>query len=265
MRSPHNPRLSPDQLERQTDLLMVFQRTHETLTELVAATRGLILNQVLSTELATIGAGGTWTRDYSVPYGSVAVQNLSPRTMTVSGGPPQLSAPGGGTAIQTLPPFAAAVINLASATLTIYGTAGDTINVQVFARAQPPFYAFGTAALVAAAVDVANSATTGGAAPIAATLPGVAGKTTYLTGFEVTGSGATAASVQLVTVTGVVGGPLSYDLAIPAGIAVGITPLTVEFARPIPATAPNTAILVNVPGFGAGNTAAAVVAHGYQL
>lgn len=96
------------------------------------------------------------------------------------------------------------------------------------------------------------------------TLPGVAGRTTYLSGFEITGAGATAASVIAVTVTGTVSGTLNYALAVPAGAAVGVTPLLVEFARPIPASAPNTAIVVNVPSFGAGNTNAAVTAHGYQ-
>ncbi len=91
----------------------------------------------------------------------------------------------------------------------------------------------------------------------------MAAKTTYLTGFEVTGAGATAGNVVTVTVTGTVSGTLSYVFAVPIGATVGVAPLAVEFASPIPASAVNTA--VDVPSFGAGNTAAAVVAHGFIL
>ena len=84
-------------------------------------------------------------------------------------------------------------------------------------------------------------------------------------GFIITGAGATAASVVTVTVTGTITGTLSFALVIPAGATTSITPLIVEFSRPIPASAANTAIVVNVPSFGAGNTNAAVVAHGFQL
>lgn len=126
--------------------------------------------------------------------------------------------------------------------------------------------ASGTALPVSVApvgTDVTASVT-GAASAITATLPAAAGKTTYITGFEVTGGGATAASVVAVTVTGTVTGTLSYRIAVPAGATAGITPLVVEFTRPIPASAANTAITVNVPSLGAGNTDAAAAAHGYQ-
>jgi hypothetical protein len=110
----------------------------------------------------------------------------------------------------------------------------------------------------AASGNVAAAATT-------ATLAGTAAKTTYITGFEVTGAGATAASVIVITVTGLLGGTETYILAIPAGATVGVTPLVVQFSLPVPASAVNTAIVVNVPSFGAGSTNAAVVAHGFQL
>lgn len=115
-------------------------------------------------------------------------------------------------------------------------------------------------------VDVDASAT-GAAAAIVATLPAsaVAVATTFITGFEVTGTGATAGSVIIVTVTGILGGTKSYALAIPAGVGNSITPLIVEFSRPIPASGLNQPIAVNVPSFGAGNTNAAVTAHGFQV
>lgn len=114
--------------------------------------------------------------------------------------------------------------------------------------------------------DAAGASATGAAAAINATLAGVAGKTTHITGFQVTGLGATAASGIVVTVTGLLGGTQSFALAVPAGVLVGLAaPLLVSFGRGFPASALNTPIVINVPSFGAGNTSAAVAAQGYQL
>jgi hypothetical protein len=103
----------------------------------------------------------------------------------------------------------------------------------------------------------------GVAAQITATLPAVAGRTTYLTGFYIDGLGATAGSVIEVTVSGTLGGSFTRKLTIPAGAAVAITPLSMAFETPIPSSAVNTAIVVTVPSFGAGNTNAIVRAWGY--
>jgi hypothetical protein len=108
----------------------------------------------------------------------------------------------------------------------------------------------------------ASSAT--GAAANNVTLAGVAGATTYITDFQITGLGATAATELTVTVTGILGGTKTYKVNVPAGVGVPITPLTVFFPRPIPASTQNTAIVVNVPSPGAGNTDFAVTAHGFQ-
>lgn len=124
---------------------------------------------------------------------------------------------------------------------------------------------FAAGPVVDTPTEVAD-AQTGAAAAITATLPGVAAETTYLAGFTVDGLGATAGSVVEVTVTGLLGGTKRYKLTIPAGVAVALAnPLRVDFDRPLAASALNTAIVVNVPSFGAGNTSASVSAHGYQL
>lgn len=98
-----------------------------------------------------------------------------------------------------------------------------------------------------------------------ATLPGVAAKTTYLTGFTMTGGGATAASLVTATVVGTITGTMHFIIAVPAGVTLGITPLVVEFGFAIPASAQNTAIVVTLPALGTGNTNAAATATGYQL
>lgn len=110
-------------------------------------------------------------------------------------------------------------------------------------------------------VDASSS---GGAQANNVTLPGAVGATTFITGFEITGDGATGASIITITVTGILGGTKTYFLNIPAGATVATTQMFVEYSRPIPASATNTAIVVNVPSFGAGNTNAAVTAHGFQ-
>ena len=98
-----------------------------------------------------------------------------------------------------------------------------------------------------------------------ATIPAVSGKLSYLTGFEVTGAGATAGSVVLLTITGIQGGTATHVITVPTGATVGVTPLQISYARPVPASAVNTAIVVSLPALGAGNTNAAVVARGFSL
>ena len=119
-------------------------------------------------------------------------------------------------------------------------------------------YPYGATALSASSGSVAAAAAT-------ATLTGAASVTTYLTGFVVTGGGATAASIIAVTVTNTSGGTLTYLVPVPAGATAGITPLVVNFSTPIKANAANTNIVVSAASFGAGNTAACVSAQGYRV
>lgn len=115
------------------------------------------------------------------------------------------------------------------------------------------------------ATVVTNSSGNVANATAAATLTGVAAKTMYLSGFEVTGAGATAGAVVTVTVTGTISGTLSYTYVAATGAAVANTPLIVEFTDAIPASAVNTSIVVSCPALGAGNTNNTTVAHGYYL
>ncbi len=98
-----------------------------------------------------------------------------------------------------------------------------------------------------------------------ATVPAVAARTGYLTGIEITGAGATAGGVVLATITGLLGGTVTYNIVVPTGATTSITPLVVEWNPPLPAAAVNTAIVVSLPALGAGNTNASTVAHGFSL
>lgn len=115
----------------------------------------------------------------------------------------------------------------------------------------------GTTQLNASSGNVANAAAV-------ATLAAAAGKTTFITGFEVTAGGATAGALVNVTVAGLIGGTDTYTFAVPTGATLAAQPLIVEFPEPIAASAVNTAIVVTLPAVGAGSTNAAVSAHGYQ-
>lgn len=95
-----------------------------------------------------------------------------------------------------------------------------------------------------------------------ATLPAVANKTNYLSGVSLTGAGATAAGVVEATIDGLVGGTMTFTMAVPAGVTAGLPALNLSFNPPLPAAAPNTAIVVTLPALGAGNTNAAAVAWG---
>lgn len=117
---------------------------------------------------------------------------------------------------------------------------------------------------IGAGTSVTASATAVAGAS-SSTLPGVAGKTTYITGFTVTGGGATGASIIAVTLVGVITGTQTYYMGIPAGATAGVTALNVTFSNPVPASATNTAIVVTVPSFGAGSTNQASTATGFQL
>jgi hypothetical protein len=110
--------------------------------------------------------------------------------------------------------------------------------------------------LNASSGDVANGAAV-------ATLPAVAGKTNYVTGFEIVVTGATAAATVLATLTGLLGGTLSYPVVFPAGAGVAGVPLVVIFNRPLPASAVNTAITLTLPASGAGGLHAVVNLHGF--
>lgn len=97
-----------------------------------------------------------------------------------------------------------------------------------------------------------------------ATLTATAINTTYITGFEVSGLGATAGVAVLITVTGLLVGTLTFALGIPAGATVPFSYPRV-FPVALAASAVNTPIVVTVPAAGAGNTNLTVIAYGFQL
>lgn len=105
----------------------------------------------------------------------------------------------------------------------------------------------------------------GSNAVITGTLAGVGGKTTYIVGFEITGAGAIVGLPVTVTVTGILGGTLSYTYAAIAGVLLGNGPLIVDYGMGLPSAALGGNIVVSCPALGLGNTANTVVVRGYVL
>lgn len=117
---------------------------------------------------------------------------------------------------------------------------------------------YGATQVSASSGNVANAAAV-------ATLPAVVGKTNYVSGFEITGGGATAAALVAATLAGLLGGTATYIVGAQLGVTVPNNPLIVEFNPPLPASAANIALTLTVPALGAGNTNSACVIHGYVL
>lgn len=134
----------------------------------------------------------------------------------------------------------------------IHGAVGDNAGRRIVSHMAPGAVVF----------DTQDGA--GGGGDLTATLAGDVGVVTHICGFQVTGMGATAALGITVQVSDG-SWTLDYVVAVPADVDASIEPLVVEFPFPFPASSPNTPITVAVPDFGAGCTAFAVNAQGFQL
>ena len=115
------------------------------------------------------------------------------------------------------------------------------------------------------------SATASAAAAAAtATIAGTATQLAYITGFQVTGTGATTQTCINVTVLGIQGtaaghsGTMTYKFQVPTGGTAAATPLAVNFTPPYPAVAAGSAITVDIQSFGSGNLHSAVTAQGFR-
>jgi hypothetical protein len=95
-----------------------------------------------------------------------------------------------------------------------------------------------------------------------ATLPAVAGKTNYLTGFYFTAGNGLSEDLTC-TIVGVLGGTWSFVLALSANQSVA--PVCDSLVQPFPASAVNTALVATIPASGVGGGAIAIVLTGYAL
>jgi hypothetical protein len=249
--------------ELTAQLLSELQHLNATQTEMMARLAGgLILNNVLGVETVLIPASGFVQRDYPLAVGAVEIRTPARPVIFAAGGgassPPQV-----GTGVYPVPANTVQVINLGSTTFTVYGTPGDTLSWQVFTKGGFTGATSVQSTAVArpgTALDVVGTAAA--AAAVTATLPAVAGKTTYLTGFELTWdtTGSTAAASDAITTTGL---PNILTWKFGSQVAVGGF-LVVPLPEPVAASAVNTAIVLS-SGAVANRAGLALVVHGYQL
>jgi hypothetical protein len=107
---------------------------------------------------------------------------------------------------------------------------------------------------------------TGTTGAVTATLAGAANVTTYICGFSVSQTNATAAQAGSVTLTGVITATMNFGApSLAAGAAVSHPEKIVQSFFPcIPSSAVNTSIVVNSPALGAGATLNTAAAWGYR-
>lgn len=91
-------------------------------------------------------------------------------------------------------------------------------------------------------------------APVVLNITPSAAQFGYLAGLIVSGLGATAAAVILLSIAGIEGGTLQLPVAVPAGAAVPIAPVVIQFNPPLVGSALGQQIQVTLTAFGAGNT-----------
>lgn len=114
------------------------------------------------------------------------------------------------------------------------------------------------------AIPITASAS-GTTAAVAATIPALTNKTAVICGFYFAGSNATAAQAGSVTVTGAVGGTMSFGYpTLALGAAVPNTgPVDEAFTPCVPSTSVGVAIVVTGPALGAGATVATTTVWGF--
>ena len=116
-----------------------------------------------------------------------------------------------------------------------------------------------------ATVVVSSSGNVAAASAIATLASPADNKKNYVTGFMITSAGATAGVAVVGTITGLLGGTISFVYSAPTGAAVGSTPYILSFPIPVPAATGATAIVLTLPSLGLGNTNAAVTLFGFTL
>jgi hypothetical protein len=137
----------------------------------------------------------------------------------------------------------------ALAAALLYVTTAKAVNTQVLS--QP--------------VKAQVVTTAGAAQSNAVTLTGGVGQYTYIEGFDVTGGGATAASIVEISTTGL-SNNLKFEMNVLAGATGPVNAqggLFIRFPTPIPSSATNTNIVVTLPSLGAGNTNASITVYGF--
>jgi hypothetical protein len=126
-------------LERQAEEADRFAAIEGRLSELVAALHGTVVNHVLDAETVKLDATGVLEKSWTVPFGSVAVNNSTAHTITIVASTRSTdAAPAVGKGVIAVPAGKSVVVPLTGRAVTFYGTAGDVFFFALFTRLMPP-------------------------------------------------------------------------------------------------------------------------------
>lgn len=129
-------KMSGKDAERNLTALMLAELREQSalLTEFTARLGSQIVNNVLEVATRTFGDDAYIGMEFAVAAGAIEVSNDSEHDITVSSASPQSSAPTNGIGVYIVPAASRRVVNVASRTITLYGTAADKVSYQVLTR-----------------------------------------------------------------------------------------------------------------------------------
>lgn len=122
------------------EILQEIRAVRVQFTALSAELSGRVTNDVLLVETITFDTSGYAARQFRAAAGAVSVEvsGINPVTVTPTGATGG-GAPTSGVGVYVIPKAAGRrTVPLGSHQLTLYGTAGDTISIVVFAGAVSP-------------------------------------------------------------------------------------------------------------------------------
>jgi hypothetical protein len=130
-----------NELERMVDMIHALEEVRGAISHTARLLQGLSEHDVLATETAAFDSDGVISRDYTVPFASVSIGNMSGGDVVIATGGPTSAAPRIGAGITLVPAGASVTVNMTGHEVTFYGTAGGRISFSVFTKSQGPAFA----------------------------------------------------------------------------------------------------------------------------
>jgi hypothetical protein len=122
--------------DRMLLLLDVLQDTNSQVAQILSRQGGGLVNGVLFAGMLPFDASGVITREHRTMVGSLLVVNPLTTAVTVHAAPQSGSAPPQGIGVHTVPASSFLPVAIGSHAWTIYGTAGQLVDVTAFAGLQ---------------------------------------------------------------------------------------------------------------------------------
>lgn len=114
---------------------------------------------VIATETVVLDANGQATRQFRIPFRSVAIDYWGAALLTVAAAPLAGAAPGPGPGVAKVGPGGFAVVNMRAYQFSLYGNPGEQVTFTALAKPQPPNGVIAISPQVATLANVTGSAT----------------------------------------------------------------------------------------------------------